>query len=98
MPGLCAPEMEQQSIRGCGRLFKGLFILILMDSLSWIQEFLERWQRSGAELHIFWRGRTGVQRGYKGAGRHIFSSTNGLNNMGSFKMFTGTCIITQCTT
>ena len=59
---LSPSEMEKQLIRGHGRLFKvacAFFILISMDSLSWIEVFLERWQRSGAKLHVFWRGRTG---------------------------------------
>ena len=94
-------EMEQQPIRGCDSLFKathGLFISKLMNSLFWIEVFLEKWQRSGAKLHIFWRGRTGsLKRLWGGQVGTILPSAKGLNNMGSFKMFTGTGIIAQCT-
>ena len=49
-------------------------------------------------LHIFKREDKEFEEATRGQAGTIFSSTKGLNNMGSFKMFTGPGIITQCTT
>ena len=44
----------------------------------------------------FGEGGQGVQGGHQGASRYYLPSTNGLNNVGSFKMLTKTGIIAQC--
>ena len=55
-------EMEQQPEVVAGfSIFNdacSLFILMLMASLFQIGALIEKWQKTGAKPHIFWRGRT----------------------------------------
>ena len=73
---------------------------MLMNSQFWmIATFVKKWQKSRTKSCIFWgeRGRE-FEKDMRGQVGATFSSTNSSNQMGSFKKFTGTGIITQCTT
>ena len=55
----------------------------------------EKW---GQITHILEREDREFEEAMRGQVGTIFSNAIGLNNMGSFKMFTWTSIIVQCTT
>ena len=55
-------EMEQQPVRDSGGLFKDAcshLTLMLMATLFQTEALIGKWQKSGAESHIFRSGRTG---------------------------------------